>query len=120
MKDTTATTANAFTLNISASADAPDCRQSVLHHWTSAEMCARCDEFLALSGERLTRIMSDLRTEAAAKVKDFSPDIARLERGLQAKQNAVREGRWHSEIWAAHDAAVAVEAARDAVKEAAE
>jgi hypothetical protein len=85
-------------------------------------MCARCDEFLASSGERLTRIMSDLRTEAAAnaKVKDFSPDIARLERGLHAHQSAVRTGAWHGDIWAAHDAAVAVEAAREAVKEAAE
>jgi hypothetical protein len=83
-------------------------------------MSRAIEAFLAESGERLTRIMSDLRTEAAAKVKDFSPDIARLERGLQAKQNAVREGRWHSDIWAVHDAAVAVEAAQSATREAAE
>jgi hypothetical protein len=85
-------------------------------------MCARCDEFLASSGERLARIMSDLRTEAAAnaQVKDFSPDIARLERGLQAHQSAVRNAKWHADYWDTHNALVELEAARGAVKEAAE
>jgi hypothetical protein len=80
------------------------------------------DDYIASFGVNLTRIMSDLRTEAAAnaKVKDFSPDIARLERGLHAHQSAVRTGAWHGDIWAAHDAAVEVEAAQSAVKEAAE
>jgi hypothetical protein len=87
-------------------------------------MCARCDEFLAAQDKRQRAWAERLRTEAAAQVKDFSPDIARLERGLEpvsdpyklarlhAHQSAVRTGAWHGDIWAAHDAAVAVEAAR--------